>query len=197
MRAVSLTISQRVGRMQSSGYSVSETLRNGTIVTIRAARSDDGPKIRRAFQLLGRDTIYSRFFGYRTDLSETELTRLTQLNWDASVTLAVTVGAGEDERIVGGGSYIMLEPGRPEAGAEVAFTVEEDFHGRGVATALLRHLIGIARANGVGRLEADVLARNLPMLSVFRRCGLPVTTRQSGDVVHVTMPVPQLPAVNT
>ena len=120
MRAASLTISQRVGRMQSSDYSVSETLRNGTIVTIRAARSDDGPKIRRAFQLLARDTIYSRFFGHKADLSEAELTRLTQSNWDVSVTLAVTVGRAEDEVIVGGGSYIMLEPGRPEAGAEVA-----------------------------------------------------------------------------
>jgi hypothetical protein len=46
--------------MQYPGYVFAETLRDGTAVTLRAAGADDGPKIRRAFLDLERDT---QFFG--------------------------------------------------------------------------------------------------------------------------------------
>jgi GNAT superfamily N-acetyltransferase len=87
---------------------------DGTVVTVRAARDDDGPKICRAFQNLDRDTVYTRFFGYKTAT-------------------------------------------RVERSGDVAFLVDEDFQGRGIASSLMRHIIAIARANGLDRLEANVL----------------------------------------
>jgi RimJ/RimL family protein N-acetyltransferase len=68
----------------------------------------------------------------------------------------------------------------------VAFLVEEDFQGRGMASLLIR-TIAIARADGLDRLEADVLSRNLPMLQVLRSCGLPMTARHQADDIHATL----------
>ena len=47
------------------------------MVILRAARGDDGPKIRRAFHDLDRDTVYTRFFGYKADVTDAELARIT------------------------------------------------------------------------------------------------------------------------
>ena len=91
--------------------------------------------------------------------------------------------------VIGGASYFVVDAGPGVRSAELAFTVEEDYQGLGVGNFLMRHLTGIARENGFTRLEADVLTRNLPMLMVFRRSGLPVTIRQEGDVVHAVLKV--------
>ena len=85
--------------------------------------------------------------------------------------------------IVGGGRYIVAEPGR----AEIAFTVEDAHQGRGIASLLLRHLITIARAAGLKELFAEVLPDNTPMLKVFERSGLPMTRKRERDAVHVTL----------
>ena len=91
------------------------------------------------------------------------------------------------ETVIAEGRYITDDAPRPRRSAEVAFTTEEDYQGRGIARLLLRHLVRIARENSVSRLEADVLAGNQPMLTVFHRSGLPMQQRSDGGVIHVTL----------
>jgi GNAT superfamily N-acetyltransferase len=174
--------------MQYARYVFAETLRDGTAVTVRAASADDGPKIRRAFLNLERDTVYTRFLGSKADVSDAELGRVTGADFERSVALLVTIGTGEDEVVIGGASYFVngcdAAMGRS---AELAFTVEEDFQRRGIGSLLMRHMIAIARVEGLDRLEADVLSRNRSMLNVFRRCGLPMAVRHEGDVIHVIL----------
>ena len=171
-------------------YAVEETLRDGTVVTIRAARPGDEGKIRTAFRNLEAETVYTRFFAFKNEVTDAELARITGADFDRNVALLVTIGFGDTEIVIGGASYFATDDAAPERSAEVAFTVEEDYQGLGIASSLLRHLIRIARDTGLTSLEADVLARNLPMLSVFRRNGLPMTLRHEDDTVHLTMSLP-------
>ena len=55
--------------------------------------------------------------------------------------------------------------------AEVAFAVADDQQRRGLATLLLEHLAGIARANGISTFVADTLPGNSKMLNVFAAAG--------------------------
>jgi hypothetical protein len=57
---------------------------------------------------------------------------------------------------------------------QVAFTVEEDYQGLGIASRLLEHLVRIARDRGIAEFVAEVLPRNTAMLRVFTRSGLPM-----------------------
>lgn len=168
-------------------FAVEETLKDGSKVTIRAVRPDDGEKIHRAFHQLGAETVHNRFMGYKRDVSDAELAHITGVDFKRDVALLATIGAGEAEQVVGGASYFAIDPDVPSRGAELAFTVEEDYHGRGMAGRLIRHLISFARRNGLHQFEADVFAGNLPMLAVFRASGLPMTIEQDGDTVHVTL----------
>ncbi len=175
------------GKLNKEGYVFNETLRNGTPITLRAARADDGPRIRRAFRNLDHDTTYTRFFGYKADVSDTELERITGADFDREVALLVTIGAGNDEVVIGCASYFTVEADPPARSAELAFTVEEDYQGLGVASLLMRHIAHIAREKNLTHLKADVLVRNIPMLAVFKHSGLPIMLQHESDVVHVTL----------
>jgi GNAT superfamily N-acetyltransferase len=164
----------------------SGTLRNGLAVTIRHLRDDDRERIANAVRQLDRESIYTRFFGHR-ELTEAGLDRIMTVDPKRAVALVVTTGAGADEIVIGSGRYIVGDPDAAERTAEVAFTVEEDYHGLGIAGRLLRHLADIARAQGIAAFEADVLAQNKSMLAVFARSALPMRKRNEGGTVHVTL----------
>ena len=93
---------------------------------------------------------------------------------------------GEDDGCLGS-RRIPHQGVRTGAAADIAFAVEEDFQGRGIASRLLRQLADIARASGIARFEADVLAENTPMLAVLRNSGLRMRTRHTEGVVHTTL----------
>jgi GNAT superfamily N-acetyltransferase len=168
-------------------FAVKETLQDGVEVTIRAVRPDDGERIHRAFRRLAPETVRHRFMSYKRDLTDAELKHITGVDFRRDVALLVTIGSGEDETVEGGASYFALDLDAPYDSAELAFTVEEDFQGRGIAGSLMRHLIWFARRNRLRQFEADVLISNLPMLAVFRDSGLPMTIAQDGETVHVTL----------
>jgi len=95
----------------------------------------------------------------------------------------VTAGAGAQESVIGGGRYVSAD----KTAAEVAFTVDERYRGLGIASRLLKHLAAIARGQGIARFDAEVLANNAAMLSVFSRSGLRMERRRDGSVVHVEL----------
>jgi GNAT superfamily N-acetyltransferase len=175
-------------------FTSSVTLRNGLAVTIRALRADDRDRMARAIRGLDRESIYTRLMSYRNELTQAGLDRVMRFDPDDEVALVVTAGAGNDEVIIGAGRYIASGADRGERSAEVAFAVEEDYQGLGIAGRLLRHLAEIARERGIAALEADVLARNKSMLVVFARSGLPMRKRHEGDTVHVTLSLGGEPA---
>jgi GNAT superfamily N-acetyltransferase len=151
-------------------------------VSIRAARPDDRERIVKAFRGLDRRSVYLRFFSHKKELGDEELRRVTECDGVSEAVLVATVGSGDREIIVGLGSYV-----RSGAAADIAFAVEEDFQGRGIASGLLQQLVDIARANRIVRFEADVLAGNTPMLAVLRNSGLRMRTSHGQGVVHATL----------
>jgi RimJ/RimL family protein N-acetyltransferase len=171
----------------ASPYSQQAVLRNGTPVQIRVALPEDRDKVVAAFNELEPDSVYTRFFSMRKGLSDAELDRMTTSDFVSFLMLAATVGAGADETVIGGASYVVLPPADGARAAEVAFTIEEDYQGQGLAGKLMAMLAGIARQHGIDRLEADVLAGNAPMLAVFERSGLPLTKTREAGVTHVVM----------
>lgn len=173
--------------VDARNYVAEHTLRNGSHVTIHAVRPDDRERIASAFGQLDPDSVYTRFFTYKNELSDRELARLDTIDFVHEVMLVATVRPEADEIVIGSGRYVELDTTDGVRRAEVAFTVEEDYQGMGVAGRLLASLVAIARAAGFGRFEADVLPGNKSMLAVFSRSGLPMHQRREGGVVHVVL----------
>jgi GNAT superfamily N-acetyltransferase len=168
-------------------FCVAETLRNGLAVTVRALQPDDREKIARAVRGLDRESIYTRLFSWRNELTEAGLERIMRFDPAGEVVLIATLGSGVGETVIGSGRYVVRQDAGPTRSAEVAFMVEEDYHGLGVAGRLLRHLAGVARTQGIARFDASVLPGNKAMLSVFARSGLPMQKRTADGEVRIEL----------
>ena len=163
-------------------------LRGGTAATIRVMRPDDRERIVAAFGKLESSTIYTRFFSHRKEIPASTLDRIAAIDFVKLAGIVATLGAGADETVIASASYVAIPTSDGAKAAEVAFTVEEDYQGQGLARQLLSALATLARRHGIVRLEAEVLATNAAMLAVFQRSGLPMRRgRSEGGVVHITL----------
>jgi RimJ/RimL family protein N-acetyltransferase len=163
------------------------TLKNGTAATMRMLRPDDREKIAAAVRKLDPESIYTRLFSHRKELTEAGLNRIMSVEPGREVVLVVTTGTGSDEVVVGSGRYVTSHTAGPGRSAEVAFMVAKDHQGLGIAGRLLAQMMELARKDGFTGFEADVLAENKSMLAVFARSGLPMKRRYEGGTVHVTL----------
>ena len=173
--------------IDAANYDQVETLKNGTKVRIRSIRADDKDRTLEGFRKLKTESIYTRFFHHKKGLSNQDLKRLTEVDFETVVAMVVTVGEGVNEIIIGAGRYVVLDDASPLKSAELAFIVNEDYQGQGIAGSVLRHLAQIAREKGVLQFEAEVLRENKAMLAVFSRSGLPIKKKAEGGTVHVTL----------
>ena len=115
------------------------------------------------------DDIRLRFLAPRKYFPDEMLKRLTQLDYDrdmAFVALDRKTGA------LAGVGRLSGDPDRRVA--EYALVVRTDLQGHGLGWALLQHIIGYARAEGIGRIEGIVLNENDAMLTMCREFGFSV-----------------------
>jgi GNAT superfamily N-acetyltransferase len=171
-----------VSTIDASKHHVEVTLRDGSVICIRAIRPDDKIRLREHFAGLSPQSVYFRFMGIRRKLSDGDLKNLTELDFKDHVGLVATITDNGVERILGVGRYIRgAEPTR----AEIAFAILDEYQGRGIGTLLLSHLNHIAHANGITEFEANVLADNAKMLEVFAHSGLKVRRSFESGTVHL------------
>jgi RimJ/RimL family protein N-acetyltransferase len=174
-------------RNAARDYRADDVLKDGTRVTVRAVRSTDRNLFLQAFRLLDKESVYTRFFSPHTTVSDAQLDRAVNVDFVQHVALVVTIVTAQGEAIIGSGRYVDTGAREGERFAEVAFVVEEDYQGRGIASRLLAQLVTLARAGGYTRFEADVLPQNESMLAVFKRSGLPLAQERQSGVIHLVL----------
>jgi RimJ/RimL family protein N-acetyltransferase len=169
--------------MNAAQYSATERLRDGRGFEIRAFAPGERAALEAAIARTSDDSLYRRFFTVKRRFSEKERDFFLNVDFARHVALLAWAEESGQKTVIGGGRYIVFEPGV----AEVAFIVIDAYQGQGVGSGLMRHLTAIARGGGLRELTAEVLPQNAPMLKVFQRSGLAVGTSREGGVVHVTM----------
>jgi RimJ/RimL family protein N-acetyltransferase len=145
---------------------LSSPLRDGTIVVVRPQIREDRPHLADFFARLSPRSRYQRFFtGMPPKLPSRMLDSLADVDGDRHVGL-LAVGCG---RILGTARYLRRadEP----AVADVAFSVADEVHGRGLGGLLMRELVAHAGRSGIRRFVFDVLAANEAALTVARSLG--------------------------
>jgi len=170
-----------------ANYSVTERLRDGRPVTIRAIRPDDKGGMADALREVSSESLYRRTFSAKRYLSDDDLRKLTEVDFENVVALVAVMDEEAQDRIVGGGRYIRTGASGDALKAEVAFLVDDAHQGLGIGSRIFKHLVSIARASGITQFEAEVLPSNEGMLKLFTRSGLPVVSAPSRDAVHVVI----------
>ena len=132
------------------------------------------------------ETIRQRY-GYQiSEMTPERARRLVGVDQTRDVALGVFERASDGEEVLHAvGRYLLDPTGKT---AEMAFVVRENKRGLGICTALVRRLLEIARARGLGYLSAQVQTDNAPMLSVFRRQGGRARPIPGADAMEVFVP---------
>jgi GNAT superfamily N-acetyltransferase len=168
---------------EAARYEAVEALRDGHRVKIRALRPGDRAGLLAAVGQSSAQSLYRRFFLPKRGFTEDEIAHFVNVDFVAHVALVAVLEQGDQDVIIGGGRYVLVDAGK----AEAAFAVVDSYQGQGVGTALMRHLAILARAAGLKELSAEVLADNISMLKVFEKSGLQMSTTREAGVVHVTL----------
>ncbi len=131
---------------------------------------------------LSPHSVYLRFFTYHPTLSDAEVARFTQVDYENRLALVVTDG----QRLVAVGRFDR-PPGGTEA--EVAFIVADEHQHHGLGSLLLDTLAEAGRRRGVETFKADTLAENAAMLDVFRHAGFPISSGIDYGTVTLRFPI--------
>src|ERR1700688_3322310 len=137
-------------------FSMTQTLRDGRQVEIRAQRPQDRGAMEAAVDRMSSASVYRRFFGMKREFSDKEASTFLDIDFVNQVALVVVATEGGTQYIIGGGRYVLVKPGQ----AEIAFAIVDEYQGQGVGGALMRHLTAVARDAGLKALIAEVLAEN-------------------------------------
>ncbi|HEX6651023.1 MAG TPA: GNAT family N-acetyltransferase [Pyrinomonadaceae bacterium] len=156
-------------------------LRDGSTVRIRVMRSSDEPGLCALLTSLSDESRWLRFYCLQNS-SAIAAEAHREANLDQ--TFGFVACSGNDERVVGHAFYVAIGERR----AEVAFTIANDFQGRGLGSILLGQLAQVASANGIEIFEAEVVAANHAMLRVFRASGFPIEVHATAGQLRVVFP---------
>jgi GNAT superfamily N-acetyltransferase len=158
-------------------------LADGAQLTIRPVRPDDKPLLAEAFARLSDESRYRRFFTPLRELGTEQLAYLTELDHhDHEALLALDAPS---RACVGVARFVRVAPDV----AEPAVVVADRWQHRGVGTALLERLADRARAEGITRFSATVLAQNRDAIRLLERLG-DATHEDDGDVLHFDIALP-------
>ena len=138
-------------------------------VHLRPIRPDDAEQELAFFDGLSAESRQWRFLHPIRSLTPEMVARFTQVDYDRDMALvALPTDAGPAPPIIGVARYAReADAGR----CEFAIVVADAWQRRGVAHALMVHLIAQARAAGLDTMIGHIHGQNLRMLNFVRRLG--------------------------
>jgi len=141
-------------------------LDDGTQVKFRPIHPTDEHSMRDLFYALSQQTVYYRFMKEMKKIPHKQIQDFVYVDHRNEVAIVGTLPEAHGEDIIAIGRYYLDEKTNR---AEVAFTVRDEWQKRGIGTFLLKHLIRIARRNGISGFTAEVLRENKAMQAVFHK----------------------------
>jgi acetyltransferase len=144
-------------------------LRDGTRVFVRPVRPDDETMFRNFTAGVSEEDLRLRFFAPVKQFSHAFLARLTQLDYARAMAfVALQEQTGAMLGVVRLHSDANYETG------EYAILVRSDLKGRGLGWTLMQLIIEYARAEGLRRVEGQVLRQNRTMLAMCEELGFEI-----------------------
>jgi GNAT superfamily N-acetyltransferase len=161
-----------------------ERLPGGEEILVRPVRITDEETLQGMFYRLSDESTYRRFMAFKRVHSHEEMQQLVDLDFEKNVAMLSCKMEQDREEIIGMARYDVNPATRL---ADIAFVVRDEWQGKGVGTLLMRRMSEIARARGLRGFEADVLATNAPMMTVFHKSGLKMHAELKDDCFHVVL----------
>jgi RimJ/RimL family protein N-acetyltransferase len=153
---------------------------DGHRVLFRPARPTDERSIQEHFYNLDREDVVRRFFHDKKAFFREDVAGVFQVDYMHDMAIVAVIGDPGFERIIAVGGY-FLEPASNTA--EVAFSVDREWQGKGISAVILRKLLEAAREHGISGFRAYTDPANRAMMGLFKKLPFRVSTSYEGDMV--------------
>ncbi len=164
-----------------AGFGKRVTLNSGCTLRFRAIKPSDEEEMRRLFYRFSEKTVYYRYFSPIKTMPHSKMQEYVNVDYRQTMSVVALLG----DRIVAEARFVK-DPNRPYA--DVAFVVDEEHQGQGIATHLLAMLVPLAKERGLSGFTANVLASNKGMMKVIEKAELPVTATIEAGEYSLTIP---------
>jgi acetyltransferase len=159
------------------------TTTGGMPLLLRPVRPEDEELFRAFFTRVSPEDLRLRFFAPVRDFGHAFIARLTQLDYARAMAfIAIDESSGE---MAGG---VRIHSDANYQSAEYAVLVRSDLHGHGIGWLLMRMILEYARAEGLRRIQGQVLRENTTMLAMCAELGFrSAPDADDGSIVDVTL----------
>lgn len=138
-------------------------------VLVRPVRPQDEDLVRRFLERVSPEDLRLRFFAAVKHFSRAFIAQLTQLDYSRAMAFVAIDEASRE--MVGG---VRLHADANHEVGEFAILLRSDVQGRGLGWKLMELIIEYARADGLRRIEGQVLQVNTVMIQMCREFGFDI-----------------------
>ena len=151
----------------------------GQKITLRPVKTVDERLIQEHFYEMNEQDIAKRFFGRRHHFYWDEVKDMFIVDYIRNCSIVAYLGEEGYGKIIGIGGYFLEGSGS----GEVAYSVANDWKGKGIAVKLQQKVVDAALANGLTGLDALVLKENFSMLGLFKKLPYQIRTSYEDGVL--------------
>jgi GNAT superfamily N-acetyltransferase len=161
-----------------------QVFKNDVRVRFRPIKPSDEEEMRRLFYRFSDEAIYCRYFSPIQTMPHEKMQAYVNVDYRDVLSVVGLVGPPGRGRIIAEARYARHK-NKPYV--DVAFVVDEEYQGLGIATYLFKTMARLAQQRGAKGITADVLATNQAMLKVFEKGGYPLKSRLEDGAYSLTI----------
>ena len=155
-------------------------LRDGSRITLRPVLPQDCDLLGDLISRLSPSARRNRFHGAVNKVSGQWLDQMTCVDHERHVAFVMTTTHNSQEQIIADARYFVNKDELGDS-AEFAVVVDESWQRRGLGVRAMQALVSTAADAGIRWLQGDVLAKNLSMLTLMRKCNFCCTPNLYDD----------------
>ena len=151
-------------------------------VTFRPVKLTDERIIQEHYYRLDSTDVVSRFFHEKKSFVSKQIERTFIIDYHKDLTIVAVEGQSGYERVLAVGEYYL----NPETElAEIAFSVEKEWQGKGLSSIVIQKLAEAAKRNGIMGLTAYTSKENTRMVKLFKNLKYKVKVVSQGSMVYL------------
>jgi len=149
-------------------------------ITFRPVKLTDERPIQEHYYGLDKIDVVSRFFHEKTSFVSKQIERTFIIDYSKDLTIVAVEGEQGYERILAVGEYYL----NPETNlAEIAFSVEKSWQGRGLSSIVIKKLAESAKRSGIIGFSAYTSKDNARMIKLFHSLDYDVKIDSQGGMI--------------
>ena len=154
-------------------------------VRFRAIKPSDEEAMRRLFYRFSSTAVYRRFLFRISTMPHDKIQAYVNVDYSRVMSVVALTGEPGQEAIIAEARYVKDDR---SAYGDLAFIVDDQFQGRGIATYLYKMLIRLAKERGLKGFTAEVLHDNKEMMKIFENGDVPIDARLENGLYTLTVP---------